>query len=333
MSVTRREFVAQSAALSAAAVAATSSLAAEEPAAAKPSPVIDCHQHLWDLSKFKLPWLSADSPLNRTLVLKDYRQAIEGTGITRAVYMEVDVAPDQKQAEADNLIELCKSGQDLTVAGVLGGHPLGEGFRDYAKQFQGSPYVRGIRQVLHGGQTKPGTCLEKEFVESIRLLGQLDLSFDLCTRPAELADGVKLVDQCPDTQFILDHCGNGDVNAFLPQDRRGQKPSHDVGQWRRDIGALAGRKNVVCKISGIIARAPTGWSAADLAPIVNHCLDEFGPERVVFGGDWPVCLMGAKLAEWVAALRTIIADRPAAEQAKLLHDNAVTLYRLKPTTR
>jgi L-fuconolactonase len=70
-----------------------------------------------------------------------------------------------------------------------------------------------------------------------------------------------------------------------------------------------------------------------LAPIVNHCLDEFGPQRVIFGGDWPVCLMGAKLAEWVAALRTIIAERPADEQRKLLHDNAVALYRLKPTTR
>jgi L-fuconolactonase len=74
---------------------------------------------------------------------------------------------------------------------------------------------------------------------------------------------------------------------------------------------------------------PKEWSAADLAPLVNHCLDAFGPERVIFGSDWPVCLMGAPLAEWVTALRQIIADRPVPEQKLLLADNAVRFYGLK----
>jgi L-fuconolactonase len=96
---------------------------------------------------------------------------------------------------------------------------------------------------------------------------------------------------------------------------------------------LAARPNVICKISGIIARVPQPWSAEDLAPIVNHCLDAFGLERVIFGSDWPVCLTGAPLREWVAALRQIIAARPADQQRKLLHDNAVRFYGLQLPAR
>jgi L-fuconolactonase len=91
---------------------------------------------------------------------------------------------------------------------------------------------------------------------------------------------------------------------------------------------LAARKNTICKISGIIARVPKEWNAEDLAPIVNHCLDTFGPDRVIFGSDWPVCLLGAPLKEWVAALRQIIAERPAEEQQKVMAENATAFYKL-----
>jgi L-fuconolactonase len=107
-----------------------------------------------------------------------------------------------------------------------------------------------------------------------------------------------------------------------------EEPDHDADAWRRDIDRLAAEENVVCKISGIVARVPKEWSADDLAPIVNHCLDAFGPSRVLFGSDWPVCLNGAPLAAWVAALRTIIASRAEEEQRQLLFDNAARLYRL-----
>ena len=82
------------------------------------------------------------------------------------------------------------------------------------------------------------------------------------------------------------------------------KLDHDADAWRRDMERLAAQKNVICKISGIVARVPKQWSADDLAPIVNHCLDTFGPERVVFGSDWPVCLNGAPLRDWVARAET-----------------------------
>ena len=92
---------------------------------------------------------------------------------------------------------------------------------------------------------------------------------------------------------------------------------------------LAGKKNVVCKISGIVARAPRGWTAADLAPIVNHCLQVFGPDRVMFGSDWPVCTRGATYRQWVQALKEIVQNRGEEEKRKLFHDNAVKFYGLK----
>ncbi len=148
-------------------------------------------------------------------------------------------------------------------------------------------------------------------------LGKAGLSFDLTMRSAELGDACKLTAACPDTLFIVDHCGNASVR------------SKDLGGWRADIAKLAARKNVVCKVSGIVASAaPDPWTVADLAPIVNHVMDEFGPERVVFGGDWPVCTLAATLRQWVEALHAIVADRPASEQTKIFHENASRIYRL-----
>jgi predicted TIM-barrel fold metal-dependent hydrolase len=245
--------------------------------------------------------------------------------------MEVGVEPAQQQSEADHLVEICKSGQSPTIAAVISGRPAASTFRDYVSPFKGNPYIKGIRQVLHGGGTPAGFCLQDGFISGIRLLGELGLSFDLCLRPKDLADGAKLAEKCPETRFIVDHCGNADPKAFFKAgDPRlaDVRLDHDPTDWRRDIEQLAAQKNVICKISGIVARVPKQWTADDLAPIVNHCLDTFGPSRVVFGSDWPVCLGGAPLRDWVAALKQIIATRPTADQRQLLHDNAVRLYRI-----
>jgi len=335
MKSSRRQFLNQTAATATAVLAASKVFAqatGEQAVKQADIPIIDCHQHLWDLSKFKLPWIKPGGLLDRSFVMADYVEAIEGTGIKHSVYMEVDVDPLQQQAEAEHLIEICKSGAAPTIAAVVSGRPAAENFGDYIRPLTASPHIKGIRQVLHGGSTPAGFCLQEAFVRGIRLLGELGLSFDLCLRPKELSDGAKLAEKCPGTRFIVDHCGNADPKAFFKAgDARltDGRAEHDADGWRRDMERVATQKNAICKISGIVARVPKQWSADDLAPIVNHCLDTFGSDRVVFGSDWPVCLNGAPLREWVAALKQIIASRPAAEQRRLLRDNAVAFYRLK----
>jgi predicted TIM-barrel fold metal-dependent hydrolase len=302
--------------------------AGEKPMPAGPMPIVDTHQHLWDLSKLRLPWLEGAGPLNRSYVMKDYLEATAGLDVVKAVYMEVDVAADQKLAEAEHLLEICKSGSGPTCAAVIGGLVGTEEFRPYLLRFKGSPHIKGVRHLLFRPETRGGRCLEKLFLDGVRLLGELGMSFDICIAAAELADGAKLLDACPGTRFILDHCGNADVQQFRAA-RSEEASRRYVEAWRRDIAAIAGRKNVVCKISGIVASAPKDqWKADDLAPIVNHCLDSFGPDRVMFGGDWPVCTRAATFRQWVEALRQIVRERTAEEQRKLFAANAIRFYGL-----
>lgn len=280
-------------------------------------PIIDTHQHLWDLSRFRLNWMTPDSPLGQSFTPKEYAEAIDGLNVVKSIYMEVDVVKEQQHAEADYVIDLCKSGRTTMVAAVVGGHPADPEFASYVRRFHDSPYVKGIRQVIHVDATPPGYCLQPGFVRGVQLLGELNLSYDICIRPGELADAARLVDQCTGTRFILDHCGNGPVQG-------------DRTQWQRDMEVLGQKPNLVCKVSGIVASAENGkWQATDLAPLVNHTIDCFGPDRVMFGGDWPVCTLTASYRQWVEALREIVKSRRDDEQRKLFHDNAARWYGLR----
>jgi len=337
MGLDRRRFLRQTA--GAAIAAGTTDMARRSAHAAQPDhlppkpavdPIVDTHQHLWDLSKFRLRWLENDEQLRRTFTPADYFEATRGLNVVKAVYMEVAVDPSQQLAEAEHVIELCRRQGSPTVAAVIGGRPAADDFRQYITRFKQSRYVKGVRQLIDD----PGQFLDEKYVRGIRLLGELGMSFDLCLPPTRLRAAAELVDRCPQTRFILDHCGNADPLAFrpaakTPTDRPARPPEHDAGQWRQDIARLAERKHVVCKISGIVARAAKGsWTAADLAPIINHCLGAFGPDRVVFGSDWPVCTRVASLRQWVEALKEVIRSRSETERRKLLHDNAMRFYSL-----
>ena len=297
-------------------------------------PIVDTHQHLWDLTKIRPPWLKPGPPLGRSFVMKDYLEATKGLNLAKAVYMEVAVAPEDKLAEAEYIVELCRQTDNPTVAAVIGGIPGSEGFRDYIKRFQDSPFVKGVRHIPKAARKQEFLYCQQQFVDDIRLLGEMGMRFDLCPPPKHLPDAIRLVDECPKTRFICDHCGNADPKAFWDDSRRAANPqagapTHEADQWRRDMAELARRDRVVCKISGIISRAPKdNWIPDDLAPIINHCLEVFGPDRVMFAGDWPVCKRVATLREWVGALNIVVLDRPEKERRKLFGENANRFYEL-----
>jgi L-fuconolactonase len=300
------------------AVAAASAAAPARATDAPMLPVIDTHQHLWDPTKRKLAWLKPDSPLGHTHGPKEYEEATRGLNVVKAVYMEVDTVPEQHQEDTDYVVGLCEGKATPTCGAVISGRPGSDLFPAYITPYKGHKYVKGVRQVLHAESTPAGYGLDPKFVKGVRLLGDLGLSFDLCVRAAELPDMAKLVDLCPGTRFVLDHCGNPSVK-FSPR---------QWDQWRADMAAMAKRPNVICKVSGVVANGTEKgkWQAADLAPAVNGTIQAFGWDRVVFGGDWPVCTLAASYREWLTALKQIIADRPEANQRKLLHDNAAKFY-------
>jgi len=312
---TRRDFLRTATAASLAGLSASATARVD----ASP-PIVDTHQHLWDLARLDLPWLKgAPQVINRSFVPADFLEATEGLNVVKTVYMEVDVAPEQQVREAEYVIGFCREPGATMAGAVIGGSPQEKPFADYVKRFAAEPAVKGVRTVLHGGKPR-GFCLEPRFVDAMKLLGDAGLSFDLCLRREEVADGAALAAKCPDTAFILDHCGNIGVE---------RRDSAAWRTWADGIKAASDRPNVVCKISGVIDKAGRpDWTADDLAENVNHCLDAFGEDRVVFGGDWPVCLLGGSYRRWVEALTTIVADRPEVLRRKLFHDNAVRVYRL-----
>lgn len=330
MNLSRRRFLA--AASQATAAVAASSILRPATAAALSSapldiPIVDTHQHLWDVNKVAPPWLKGAGELNRSFVSSDYAEATRGLNVVKSVYMEIDCAPSQLDAEADLILEICARKDTPTCAAVIGGLPDSDGFRAYIMRFKGNPYIKGVRRILKPAKGESRVEISQQLVAGVRLLGELGMSFDLCVPPAALDDGLRLVDQCPDTRFIVDHCGNADPKAFSR--KWDAKPSHDPDAWRRSIESLSRKKNTVCKISGIVCRAPRGqWVADDLAPIINHCLDAFGSDRVMFGGDWPVCLRGATYRQWVEGLLEIIAPRSQQDQRKLMAENALRFYGL-----
>ena len=133
--------------------------------------------------------------------------------------------------------------------------------------------------------------------------------------------------------LVFDHCGNADPHVIngekvLGDDYDGSPFWHTAEGWKEDMAALGALPNTFCKISGIVARAQEGWNAETLAPTINHCLDSFGEQRVIFGGDWPVCLFGAQLNQWVAAYREVLSKRSKFFQNKAMFSNAIQLYRL-----
>jgi L-fuconolactonase len=286
-------------------------------------PVVDTHQHLWDLSRVRVTWLRP--PLDRSFTPQDYTEATRGLNVVKAVYMEVAVPRDQRLPEAEYVLELCEDPTCVTCAAVLAGSPMEDDFEAWVMRFKDNPYIKGFR-----GGLAPGKMAEERTVRNLRMLGTLGMRFDVNVQPSALAEAARLVESCPETRFVLDHCGNADPVAFFRAGRETPRPArHTPESWKRDIDAMAARSNIVCKISGIVANVP-GYplTAEDLAPIIDHCLDAFGPDRVIFATDWPVCLRGMPLRDWVGVVKQVTARQPETDRRKLFHDNAIRFYDL-----
>ena len=258
-------------------------------------------------------WSAGIPALHHSFSLPDYHAAAPGTPITQAVFMECDVDDPHQLAEARHIQTLADA-HPLIAGIVASGRPESADFPAHLEQLAALPKLRGLRRVLH--VVPDETSRQSLFRENLRRLPALDLTFDLCVLARQLPLARELVDACPDVTFVLDHCGVPDVKgrAFDP--------------WREDIRALAARPNVHCKISGLVAYAAADWTVADLRPWVEHVVACFDWDRVVWGGDWPVCTLGAPLSRWVAATAELVAGASADERAKLFHRNAEILYRV-----
>jgi len=275
--------------------------------------IIDTHQHLIDPTLSAYSWAEGLPPLaGRSFLYEDYLREIKGTGITGTVFMET--SPDDWKVEHGRVLELADRPGSLIRGIVANARPEEEGFDRWIESIQGSR-LSGIRRICH---VEPDEFSSQPlFVRNIRKLGPLGLTFDLCFQARQLPHALALVRACPGVQFILDHCGVPDIQG------------EGIDPWRPRISELAAEPNVACKISGIVAYCPPGADlTATVRPYVLHVIESFGWDRVVWGGDWPVCTLGSSLSRWVEISRELVADCAPAEQARLFHGNAERIYRL-----
>jgi len=277
--------------------------------------IVDTHQHLWDLDRFRYSWVNSIPALNRSFRMVDYLAAVKELNVVKSVHVEADVDEPFMLEETQHLLALADQPDNPLEAIVACARPENQDFKSYLDKIAAHPRVKGIRRVLH---TQPDDLGQGPmFIQNVAALSSYGLSFDVCVLARQLPIAINLVSRCPDVIFILDHCGVPQVKEKL------------LDPWRFHITEIAKYPNVFCKISGLVAYAdPQRWTVEDLRPFVEHAIASFGWDRVMFGSDWPVCTLSASYRQWVETLQTITQEAGEACQNKLFHDNALRIYRL-----
>jgi len=278
--------------------------------------MIDTHQHLIYPSRFCYSW-TADLPaLQGDFRIEEYRTASGDSEIEGTLFMEVDVDADQCGKEAAFFYQLAEDAANGILGVVAAARPEHTDFENYLDSIS-HPKLRGIRRVLH---TQPDELSKSRiFRNHIASLAVRKLTFDLCVLERQLPLAIELVDACLDTQFILDHCGVPDIAANSPD------------FWRSQISELAKRPNIACKVSGLLLYAGDSQrSASGVLPWFAHVVESFGWDRIVWGGDWPVCTLAVPLSTWVVVtndLLDLVSASPG-QRRGLLTANAKRIYHL-----
>ncbi|MCC9620396.1 amidohydrolase [Thalassospira sp. MA62] len=274
---------------------------------------IDTHLHLVARDRITYPWLKDVPALDRDWDYDDYASTARRIGIDGVLHMEVDCAPTDIMTENTYIAELMAQPKSLVRGAISSARPEDEGFDAFLDQLD-PKVVKGIRRVLH---VVPDDISQSGlFRENVRKLGKRGLPFDICVLQAQLGIATALVDACPDTVFVLDHCGVPDI------------ANGDYASWAQAISQIAERPNVNGKISGISAYAAPNWTLETLRPYFEHMIERFGWTRVVWGSDSPVCTLNSSLDQWMATTQVLLAGASPTEKAAFAAENAKRIWSL-----
>lgn len=279
-----------------------------------PMKIIDAHLHLWDVDRLSYPWLASVPPINRTFLMIDYEQATAGYEMEKLIFVQADCLPRQNWREITFVDE--QADQDARIQGIVGYLPLEKGaaLTSDMALMQATPRLKGVRRMTGA---EPGLCLTPDFIAAVRLLPAHGLSLDLSIKPFQMVETIRLIGQCPDTLFVLDHLGK-------PAIRDGA-----FAAFQRNMTTLAGFPNVVAKVSGLLTEADwEHWQPDELKPYLYHAIEAFGFDRLLYGSDWPVVLLAGRLARWLDTLQNLLTTCAATDLDKLFYHNAVRVYQL-----
>lgn len=279
-------------------------------------PLVDTHVHLWDPERLRYTWLAGVPALNRSHRVEEYRRACGQVAVAKFVFVQCECDAAQSQAEADWVTELAVTEPRLRGIVAQAALESGQAIEPALARLAANPLVKGIRRLIQE-EKDDAFCVRPEFVRGVRLLPRHGFSFDLCIYHRQLANVIALVRQCPDVRFVLDHLGKPGIKA-------GQ-----LDPWRANLRELSRMENVWCKLSGVVTEADwAGWTPADLRPYLDHALDCFGVDRVMFGSDWPVSAQATDYARWVAVLDDVLGGGSTDELHRIYVRNAEAFYRI-----
>jgi L-fuconolactonase len=273
---------------------------------------IDAHQHFWQFDAIRDAWITDDMQvIRRNFLPEDLKLVLEQNQIDGCVAVQAA----QESAETDFLVQLATE-HDF-IKGVVGwtdlqAPDLAEKLAEYKKE----PKLRGFRHVL---QAEPDAAfmLRPAFVAGVKALRDYGFTYDILIYPQHLPTAVKLVQQCGDQPFVLDHLAK-------PYIREGK-----LEPWEKDLTALASQENVYCKISGMITEAGWNtWTYEQLVPYLDIAFAAFGPDRLMFGSDWPVCLVAGDYRQVKQVLEKYLEDFSPSERDKIWGGNATRFYAL-----
>lgn len=279
-------------------------------------PIIDTHVHLLDQQRFKYSWASGAPKLARDWTPEDFTAAASPYSVESFVFVEVDVDMPMHIDEARWVQGI--AGHDSRLKGCVASLPLEQGLaiEPGMAQLAALPVVRGIRRLIQN-QPDPEFMLKSGFHAALNLLPRYGLSFDICIYHHQLANAVEMVRRSPGVTFILDHIAKPAIRDGL------------LDPWRQHMRDMASLPNVTCKLSGVITEADQrNWTRDQLRPYIDHTIDCFGFDRLMFGGDWPVVELAGDYRGWLEIADCATAGASPEERRKLFHDNAKRLYRL-----
>jgi L-fuconolactonase len=271
--------------------------------------IIDAHQHFWSLQRGDYGWLTPElAPIYRDFLPDDLQPILTEHQISGTVL--VQAAPTR--AETDYMLSLAD--QTPFIRGVVGWEEFeSPGAADAISTLAGNPRLVGLRPMI---QDIPEIdwMLSTELTPAFEALIAADLCFDALTLPQHLPALLQLAARHPNMRMVVDH---------------GSKPQIAVkafDDWAQHMALIATETNAFCKLSGLVTEASADWKTSDLQPYVDHLLNTFGPSRLIWGSDWPVCTLASSYERWLSTTADLLQGLAAAERAAVMGGNAATAY-------
>lgn len=273
---------------------------------------IDAHQHFWQYDAIRLDWINQQmAVLKQDYLPNDLLKEMQSTGVQQCVAVQAH----QSEYETHFLLDLAR--QYKFIAGVVGWVDLqAEDLNQRLSYFSQYPKLKGFRHVVQD-ELDNAFIIKESFTNGLSLLSEYDFSYDILIYPRQLPAALQLVKKFPNQKFVIDHIAKPNI-----------KSQQTIG-WSDNIKALGQHANVWCKISGLVTEADwNGWQKEDFRYYIKLVIASFEPERIMFGSDWPVCLLAASYQQVHDLLDTYITGLTPPQQEGIWSGNAAEFYRL-----